>query len=66
VVSTAFRRGLAEIVATGEGAGVDGAGVAAPEHATSETPRAMVSAVAEIDRAMMLFMISPWCSGSNE
>jgi hypothetical protein len=59
VVSTALSRGLAEIVDTGEGAGVDGAGVAAPEHAASETPRAMVSAVADIDLAKILFMISP-------
>jgi hypothetical protein len=50
-------RGLAEIVATG--VGVE-AGVADIEHPASDTPRAMVSAVAAIVRVMVFFMTSPW------
>ena len=65
MVSAALRSGLEEIVATGDGADVDGAGVVTPEHATSETPRAMVRAVADIDLAMIRFMISPVCCDSN-
>jgi hypothetical protein len=65
VVSAALRSGLEEIVATGDGADVDGAGVVTPEHATSETLRAMVRAVADMDLTMMRFIIPPGSCGSG-